>query len=147
LDTLFEYIPQDSLVVTDPPEELEKIARETEERVIMNFNSSCDERKLCVEPRQLYLQWSQAAEFISEKKPLTFKVLDVLKTQNQNQVIPYRFEVTVENNTDLSREIKNPREKEELLRPLVKWLTDKQQTGFATLAVCRTQSQAARLDR
>jgi transcription-repair coupling factor (superfamily II helicase) len=28
----------------------------------------------------------------------------------------------------------------------VKWLTDKQQSGFATLAVCRTQSRAARLD-
>ena len=146
LDTLFEYIPQDSLVVTNPLEELEKIAKETEERVIMNFNSSCDERKLCVEPHQLYLQWSQAAEFISERKPLTFKVLDILKTQDQNQVIPYRFEVTIENNTDLSREIKNSREKEELLRPLVKWLTDKQQSGFATLAACRTQSQAARLD-
>ena len=146
LDTLFEYLPQDSLVVTNQPEELEKVAKETEERVVMNFNSSCDEKKLCVEPRQLYLQWSQAAAFISEKKPLTFKALDVLKAQDSHRIIPYRFEATIENNTDLSRELKNPRENEQLLRPLVKWLTDKQQSGFTTLAVCRTQSQAARLD-
>ena len=146
LDTLFDYMPQDSLVVTINPEELEKIAKETEERVTINFNSSRDEKKLCVEPRQLYLKWSQAAAFISERKPLTFKMLDVLKTEDQNQVDPYRFKAPIENNTDLSMEIKNSREKEQLLRPLVKWLTDKQQSGFATLAVCRTQSQAARLD-
>ena len=115
-------------------------------RVTINFNSSRDENNLCVEPRQLYLKWSQAAAFISERKPLIFKMLDVLKTEDQNQVDPYRFKAPIENNTDLSMEIKNSREKEQLLRPLVKWLTDKQQSGFATLAVCRTQSQAARLD-
>jgi transcription-repair coupling factor (superfamily II helicase) len=73
-------------------------------------------------------------------------MLDVLKAEDQNQVNPYRFKAPIENNTDLSMEIKNFREKEQLLRPLVKWLTDQQQSGFATLAVCRTQSQAARLD-
>ncbi len=146
LDTLFDYLPPDSLVVTNQIEELEKVAKETEDRIFMNFNSSCDEKKLCVEPRQLYLQWSQAAAFMSEKKPLTFKVLDVLKTQDPYRVIPYRFEAAIENNTDLSRELKNPRENEQLLRPLVKWLTDKQQGGFTTLAVCRTQSQVVRLD-
>ena len=146
LDTLFDYMPLDSLVVTINPEELEKIAKETEERVTLHFNSSRDEKKLCVEPRQLYLKWSQAAAFISERKPLTFKMLDVLKTGDHHQVDPYRFKAPIENNTDLSMEIKNSRDKEQLLRPLVKWLTDKQQSGFATLAVCRTQSQAARLD-
>jgi transcription-repair coupling factor (superfamily II helicase) len=146
LDTLFDYIPRDSLVVTINPEELEKIAKETEERVTINFNSTRDEKKLCVEPRQLYLKWIQAAALISERKPLTFKMLDVLKAEDQNQFNPYRFTAPIENNTDLSMEIKNFREKEQLLRPLVNWLTDQQQSGFATLAVCRTQSQAARLD-
>jgi len=146
LDTLFDYMPQDSLVVTINPEELEKIAKETETRVTINFNSSRDENNLCVEPQQLYLKWSQAAAFISERKPLNFKMLDVLKTEDEDQVDPYRFKVPIENNTDLSMEIKNSREKEQLLRPLVKWLTDKQQSGFATLAVCRTPSQATRLD-
>ncbi len=146
LATLFDYMPQDSLIVTLNPEELEKIAKETETRVIINFNSSRDERKLCVEPHQLYLDWSQAAAFISERKPLTFNMLDVLKTEDQNQVDPYRFKASIENNTDLSMEIKNSREKEQLLRPLVKWLTDQQRSGLAALAVCRTQSQAARLD-
>ena len=91
LDTLFDYIPRDSLVVTINPEELEKIAKETEERVTINFNSSRDEKKLCVEPRQLYLKWIQAAALISERKPLTFKMLDVLKAEDQNQNDPYRF--------------------------------------------------------
>jgi transcription-repair coupling factor (superfamily II helicase) len=146
LDTLFDYIPRDSLVVTINPEELERIAKETAERVAINFSSSRDEKKLCVEPHQIFLKWSQAAAFISERNPLIFKMLDVLKSEDKIQVSPYRFMAPIENNTDLSMEIKNFREKEQLLRPLVKWLTDKQQSGFATVVVCRTQSQAARLD-
>ena len=145
LDTLFDYMPRDSLVVTIHPEELAKTAKETEARVTINYNSSCDENKLCVEPRQLYLNWSQVAAFISERKPLTFKMLDVLKTEDQNQADCHRINARIENNADLSMAIKNFREKEHLLRPLAKWLTDKQQSGFAIFAVCRTKSQAARL--
>jgi len=146
LDTLFDYMPQDSLVVTINPEELEKVAKETEARITINFNSSRAEKKLCVEPRQIYLEWSRAATSISERKALVFKMLDVLKSENQNQADAYRFNPPIGNNTDLSMEIKNSREKEQLLRPLVKWLTTQQESGFTTLAVCRTQSQAARLD-
>ena len=146
LDTLFDYMPQDSLVVTINPEELEKVAKEAEARITLNFNSSRAEKKLCVEPRQIYLEWPQAAASISERKPLAFKMLDVLKSENLNQTDAYRFNPPIGNNTDLSMEIKNSRDKEQLLRPLVKWLTTQKESGLTTLAVCRNQSQAARLD-
>ena len=145
LDTIFDYVPHDTLIVTINPEELEKNAKETEERIVLNYNSSRDENKLCVKPREIYMEWSQAATFISESKPLTFKMLDVLKPDVQNQDDACRFKPQIEYNTDLSMEIRNSQEKEQLLRPLIRWLTSQQQAGFATHIVCQTRAQAARL--
>ena len=146
LDTLFDYIPKNSLIVTVNSDELDKVALETEERLRNNYSSSRDERKLCVEPQELYLDWFQARAAISERKPLNFKFLDVLKNDDHHQAAPYQFHAAVENNAELSMALKNYREKEQLLRPLVEWLRDKQQSGYATLLTCRNRSQADRLN-
>ena len=146
LDTLFDYIPKNSLTITVNSDELDKVALETEDRLLNNYTSSRDERKLCVEPQELYLNWSQAVAAISERKPLNFKLLDVLKSDDHHQVPPYQFHAAVENNTGLSMALKNCREKEQLLRPLVEWLQDKQQSGYTTLLTCRNRSQADRLN-
>jgi len=145
LDTLFDYIPPDSLLVVVNPDEIEKVARETEERVLTNYNSSRADKTLCVEPQQLYLEWSQAKSRINEKKPLYFKVLDVLKADPQPRDNSIRLRVAVENNTDLSLALKNFRGKEHLLTPLIDWLTEKRQSGFTTLVVCQTRTRAERL--
>ncbi|MGD9139753.1 MAG: transcription-repair coupling factor, partial [Desulfobacterales bacterium] len=145
LDTIFDYVPQDTLIVTINPEELEKNAKETEARVLLNYKSTRDENRLCVEPREIFLDWSQVAAFISDRKPLTFKMLDVLKSDVQNQANACQFKPQIQYNTDLSMEIKNSQEKEQLLRPLLRWLASQRQSGFTTYVVCRTQTQAARL--
>jgi transcription-repair coupling factor (superfamily II helicase) len=145
LDTIFDYISLNSLIVTLNYEELEKAANETEEQVLNNYSSACDEKRLCVAPEQLYQKWSQAAAVLSEKKPLVFKMLEVFKSQEAQQIRPLQFKGIIENNSDLSMELKNSPAKENLFRPLVDWLGDKKRSGFATLAVCRTESQADRL--
>ncbi len=146
LDTLFDYIPKNSLIVNVNADELDKVALETEERLINNFKASRDEGKLCVEPQELYLNWSQAVAAISERKPLNLKMLDVLKSNDHQQVPPYQFHAAVENNTDLRMALKNYREKDQLLRPLIEWLRSKQQAGYATILICRNRSQADRLN-
>jgi transcription-repair coupling factor (superfamily II helicase) len=146
LETFFDYIPENSMVVAINPNELETIAMETETRVINNYNSSCEERKLRVEPRALYLNWSQAVALMSEKKQLQFKMFDVLKTGEPGQDHPLQFIATIHDNSDLEMELKSRQEKENLLRPLVEWLMDKSSSGYTTLLVCRTQSQLNRLN-
>jgi transcription-repair coupling factor (superfamily II helicase) len=145
LDTLFDYIPDNALIVTLNPDELEKTALETEGRLADNYNASRDDKKLCVEPQELYLNWTQAAATIADRKPLNFKMLDVLKSNHTRQLPPYQFHANVEANADLSLTLKNYREKEQLLEPLVEWLRDKQRSGFATILISRNQSHADRL--
>jgi transcription-repair coupling factor (superfamily II helicase) len=70
----------------------------------------------------------------------------VLKSDDPSQACWPRFKAAVENNSGLSMALKNQREKENLLKPLVEWLQDKKRSEYATLAVCRTKSQANRLN-
>jgi transcription-repair coupling factor (superfamily II helicase) len=146
LDTLFDYIPQKSLIVNLNREELEKAANETEERVRNNYSSACDEKRLCVSPGSLYQKWSRASAVLLEKKPLVFKTLEVSNSQSTPPVHPLQFKTTIEDNSDLSMALKNPAEKENLFRPLVDWFGDKVRSGYTALAVCRTKSQADRLE-
>ena len=145
LDTLFDYIPSDALIVTVDPGELEKVARETEQRLYNNYNASRDEKRLCVPPPDLYLDWTQAAAAIADRKPLNFKMLEVIKSEDQPVASPHQFEAKIENNSKLTEELKNYHDKEQLFEPLVEWLTDKQQASYATILVCRNRTQAARL--
>ncbi|UCD83101.1 MAG: transcription-repair coupling factor [Desulfobacterales bacterium] len=146
LDTIFDYIPQNSLVIAIDPDELEKAANEMEESVVNNYTQVRDEKKLCLSPEELYLKWSEAAAVLSERKPLVFKTLDVLKIEDKPQARPYRFKAAIENNTDLSIALKNLRDREHLFQPLVEWLTDRKRSGNATLVACRNESQADRLN-
>ena len=146
LDTIFDYIPQNSLLVADNPAELETAGQEAEESVIRNYGLAREEKRLCVPPEELCLKWSQAAACISDRKPLVLKTLDVHKIEAVPQMRPGRFKAAVEYNADLSLALKNPRERENLFKPLVEWLTDKKQLGYDTLIVCRTESQANRLN-
>jgi transcription-repair coupling factor (superfamily II helicase) len=145
LDTLFDYIPPNALIVTVDSGELEKVARETEQRLYNHYNASRDEKRLCVPPPELYLDWTQAAAAIADRNPLNFKMLDVIKSDDQHLVPPHQFEAKIESNSELSKELKSYHDKEQLFQPLVEWLRDKQQSGVATILVCRNRTQAARL--
>jgi len=145
LDSIIDYIPQNSLVFLDNPGELEKAANETEQSVANNYDLARDERRLCVPPAELYLNWSRALAKVSERKPLVFKALEVIKIEELPQASPPRFKAAVEHNADLSLALRNSRERENLFGPLAEWLTDKTQSGYVTRIACRTESQAERL--
>ena len=145
LDTLFDYIPQNSLIVNLNHEDLEKAANETEERVRNNYSAACNEKRLCVAPGSLYQKWSRASAVLLEKNPLVFKTLEVSKSQPTPPLHPLKYKPTIEDNSDLSMALKNPADNENMFRPLVDWLRDKVRSGYTALAVCRTESQADRL--
>jgi len=145
LDTLFDYIPQNSLIVNLNYEELAKAATETEERVRSNYASAREEKRLCAAPGSLYQKWSRTSEVLLEKKPLVFKTLEVTGSQPTDRARPLQFKATIEDNSDLSMALQNPAEKENLFRPLVDWLRDQERSGCTALVVCRTESQTDRL--
>jgi len=145
LDTLFDYLPDNTLMIGAEPDSLERIANETTELVAGNYKTSCESGKLCVLPGSLYIEWAKVKEIILNFKPIMFKALDVIKSENQFNDFPLKFSFGVKTNSDLRSELKNTQAKENLLKPLADWIVDKSRTGCTTIVVCRSQAQANRL--
>ncbi len=145
LDNVFDYLPQNTLIVSTAIEDLERAVAESENRITKNFETSCQTKKLCVDPSQLYLSWSQVEAMILQEKPLIFKQLEVQRGHELNRSDTMQFKAVVENNTDISLHLKNYQEKENLLKPLADWIDKKRQAGLTTFIVCRTKTQAERL--
>ena len=145
LDTLFDYIPANSLIVVLNSEELAKAAEEFEERARNDYAAACEEKRLVVAPDDLYQSWDQVAEAISKTKPLIFKILEVLKNRPEQRRTSQQLKVVSENNSNLSTVLKNPPDAENLFQPLLDWLGEKRESGYTTIAVGRTEIQAERL--
>ena len=145
LDNVFDYLPKNTLIVSAAIEDLQSAVADSENRIAKNFETSCQTKKLCVDPAQLYLSWSQVEAMILQKKPLIFKQLEVQRGVEPNRADTVQFKAVVETNTDISLRLKNYQEKENLLKPLADWIDQKRQAGLTTFIVCRTKTQAERL--
>ena len=145
LDSVFDYLPDKSLVISTGNGELERAATDCEDLIAQNFAAACQSKKLCVDPATLYLSWSEIKDLISQNKPLVFKMLEVQQSQGLNRPAEIRFEPVIDSNADLSLSLKNYQDKENLLRPLADWINEKRSRGLTTLLVCRTKTQAERL--
>jgi transcription-repair coupling factor (superfamily II helicase) len=115
LDSVFDYLPSESLVVTVGNEDLERAAKDSETRIASNYAASCDKKKLCVDPSSLYLSWSQIKARITQYKPLAFKMLEIQGSEGQKRTDAISFKAALDTNTDVSLQLKNYQEKENLL--------------------------------
>jgi transcription-repair coupling factor (superfamily II helicase) len=145
LDSVFDYLPGKSLVVSTGNGDLERAAMDCENVIAQSFAASCQAKKLCVEPSTLYLNWSQIKDLISENKPLVFKMLEVQESPGMNRLPEIQFEAAINSNLDIALSLKSYQDKENLLKPLADWIYEKRRRGLTTLLVCRTKTQAERL--
>lgn len=145
LDTFFDYVPENALFIQIEPKELEKAATESEEQATRNYLAACEESRLCVETEALYMKWSETQDILYQKGPLTFKMFSTVVGNHYQKEISLERSFSVKDNTDICMELKNPREKDNLLLPLADWIRDKKQFEYITFIVCSTKSQADRL--
>ncbi len=145
LDHVFDYLPDNSLVVSVGDEELEEAARDSESHIAANYDAACHAQKMCVEPSSMYSNWLEIKDRIAQNKPLVFKMLEVRDGDEQNHEDRMKFEATIEDTTDVSLHLKHYQEKEYLLKPLANWVDEKRIKGLTPVMVCRTRTQAERL--
>jgi transcription-repair coupling factor (superfamily II helicase) len=126
LDTVFDFLPDDALVISISNEDLTEAVKAQENHIAKNYETAYLAKNLCVEPASLYLSGSQIRTLISQHKPLVFKAV-------------------VEDNSDISLQLKNYQEKENLLKPLADWLDANRRNELTLVLVCRTDTQAQRL--
>jgi transcription-repair coupling factor (superfamily II helicase) len=76
---------------------------------------------------------------------LVFKTLDVIAADELGMGEPQVVHTGIQANRRLAAALRQPREKDQLLMPLVEWVQEQQRLGYRVRVVCPTQSLADRL--
>lgn len=139
LDTLFDYLPAQTLPVPIDPGAIEKLALETEETVTKNYLAAASEGHLCVEPEALYVTWSEVEAGFRHGSHLALKIVPVTDGAPACNFV-------VGKNDLVTHELKARGEPDALLRPLVEWINRALQDGLVPYLLCRTIKQAKRLE-
>ena len=142
--SFFDYVPKDTLFILNEPAELENMADRTLEQALRSFDAAQKESRLCTEPEHLYLTWQETKALFEQKKTLFVKKLHVSKETLSDAPPLKQFHYSVKDNTDISLELGRRREKD-LFSPLANWINHQRLSGFDTLMVCHTRTQAKRL--
>ncbi|MGD9051210.1 MAG: transcription-repair coupling factor [Desulfobacterales bacterium] len=145
LDTVFDFLPDDALVVSISNDDLTEAVKAQENHIAQNYETAYLAKNLCVEPASLYLRGSQIRSLITQRRPLVFKMLEVHASHQPNNVDDLRFKAFIEDNSDIRLQLKNYREKENLLKPLADWIDANRRNELSPVLVCRTNTQALRL--
>ena len=147
LDTFFDYLPGNTFLILDSPENLESHAMDFEEKALFNYKTTASESRLCVEPDSIYLKWDKATSYIKSKKYVSFKQLDVTSQSDflANPLDQSSLLFDYQDNTDLSSLLKRQGAKENPLLPLVEWLNEQLDNNMRVLCVVNQESQSKRL--
>lgn len=142
--SFFDYVPKDTFFILNEPAELENMADRTLGQALKSFDAAQKESRLCTEPEHLYLTWQETKALFEQQKTLFVKKLHVSKETLSDAPPLKQFHYSVKDNTDISLELGRRREKD-LFSPLANWINHQRLSGFDTLMVCHTRTQAKRL--
>jgi len=160
LDSLLDYLPEETLFLMDRPGELNSCAATLHLNALENYQNAKSEQKLCVAPESIYLKWDDVQTSVEQKSRLVFKEL-ILKTPSAaSSEDPYcssvrepslnsgsalSFNLNFKDNLSLSSQLKREGVHENILQPLAEWFISNNQNGIASVAVCTSDAQADRL--
>ncbi len=141
LDTLFDYLPNQTAFLMDDPDLLTARSEDFKTKARLNFETVTQENRLCASPQSLYLNWEQVREKVNSYQSYAFKsvVLETDKAFARVVEFPYA------DNLDLTAQLRGQSRAETPLAPLVEWLEDHREQQKAVLFVVNQDSQAKRL--
>ncbi len=145
LDTLFDYVPENSLWIESNSGALDKAALYAEGQAAKNYLDALQDERLSVDPETLYLKWTSVKERIKEEKRLLFCELPLMTPNHESGQPVFRIDFSVQNNTEISSALLEEKKDRHILAPFSEWINEKQSAGFLILIVCSSESQIKRL--
>jgi transcription-repair coupling factor (superfamily II helicase) len=142
MSLLFDYLDFDTLFILNSPSSLERESTDAFYHAEQNFISAKDEKRLCVSPDKIFKAWPDIFEKITSRHFLM--VNEIQSEPNIESTSPIQFAIT--DNLDLKNQMKEQRDKDHLLQPLVEWIGEQQAKQSMTLLLCRSKNQARRLE-
>ncbi|MEE4365392.1 MAG: transcription-repair coupling factor [Desulfotignum sp.] len=141
LDTFFAYLSEQTCIIWDSPDLLASRAADFENTARINFHTVASEKRLCVQPADIYLSFDQASAQVADRKHLVFKEVTVTSEQQSARI----FHFMPESNEALSSRLVEKKASDTPLQPLVEWLQNHLGQDRKIVCVVHQKSQAQRL--
>lgn len=138
--TLFDYLAENAILVLVEPNALRNSVEKFLDQADKHFLEARTEQRICVAPEKRFLNWPEVLHQAAGKKRLSIQAIAV---ERMDEPV---FQFSVGDNADIRADIKNRREKEHLLLPLVQWIQKQRQAGSAPVVACTSRLQAGRLE-
>ena len=145
LDTLFDYVPSNSLWIHSDTVNLDNAAMHAEGQAAKNYLNASQDERLCINPKTLYLNWSSAKERMEKESRLLFCEFSKLTSNKGYGQSALPFDFSVQNNMEISLALLNEKKDGHILEPFSAWINEKHSAGFLILIVCSSESQIKRL--
>ena len=142
-DTFFDYLPSSSVFVLDPDEDIRREVDLSLEKAAGNYHRALADKRLAVEPDQLYLDWDQTCKRLRDFRRVVFQEFQVEAGREGEN--PQALHFAIGENRALSSELKTRSTVDNPLLPLVRWIEEKKERSFTTVLAAGTRSQAERL--
>ena len=146
LESPLDYMPENTLFVCYEPGELDRAASEYHEQIAAGAVADQAGGKFYVDAETLYGDWPRVWTRIAARRPLSIKALSVVQPQAEPGPLTVHGHFSVSDNAEVRILLKNSRQREALLAPLVNWIQEHLETGGRVVMVGRTRSQVRRLE-
>jgi transcription-repair coupling factor (superfamily II helicase) len=133
LDSVFDFLPDDALVVLDEPDAGRERMRAFERECFENFDSAHHAHRPACPPSELYLLHDALEAALAARRPIALERLDVEGGAGE------RFAVRSFGNDELRRDLAAARSRERALLPLAEqlalWCSDRRRVVIAAHAL------------
>jgi transcription-repair coupling factor (superfamily II helicase) len=141
LETVFDFLPGDTLVLVDDPEAgRERLLRHAEE-TLQNFELARESGRVVCLPDELALPLDELAARVRARHPVLLERLEVVEAATRAE----RFTLRTHGHEELRRELLRARTGDAPLAPLVARLAEWQAERWRVTLTCGSLSQAERL--
>lgn len=142
LDSLFDYLPKKTVLILDSPDLLASQAQEFQNTAWLNYQTVTAEKRLCVAPESIYLNWDQVTTAMAGFRQIAFQQLYLSPDQRPKEtLLSFDYQDNMELSVRLLRQgmVENP------LKPLIDWVETHLNQQRTVLFVLSQKAQVKRL--
>jgi transcription-repair coupling factor (superfamily II helicase) len=145
LNTFFDYVSPETPFLLMEPGRLEGAVAAFHDQARRSYESAREQHRPCADPSQLYLTWDQMISGFSGFPQAVFRSLPMDAPSDTGDLHLAVCRTRVQDNTDVSRDVRAAQNSERPFQPLTQWLGIQAAAGRTTFIVCRRPSNLERL--
>ena len=145
LDTLMDFLPANTMVVSLEPGDLEQAADSVRAKARQNYTTARDDGRLCVAPDMLFQSWSRWVDSLAPRKRIDIRHLPIQSVYDADAKPPTQLDFQLSAIAVFQADPKHGRPKSLSFAPAAAWIKDQLGRGLSVGIVCGHRSQMERV--